>query len=1130
MPRMARIAIIVGCLACPASLLAEPKLKAPRETAPPAERAPTELTAEVIRKRLKQVEDAPVLDPTIKKSLIATYNAALEHLNTAAEHAAKAAEFQKSTAEAPRLLQRLKAKLQDSAAAVPQPVPSDLTLAEMQKALSDAEEAYEALEKKLSELQEEPERRAARRLEIPGLQQGAREQMTEVEKQRDANLAARTPADPAIAAGNALCLAHRKALEQELEVYDEELRHYELTGDLLEVRRDHALMLKEQAEKQLKVFRAAVNDRRHNEAEQQARAAVQAAKLAHPAIRRLAEENADLTARRQELVGRIEVAGKELETLDNQLDTLDTLFARITRRVKRIGLTESIGLLLRKQRDAMPDVKDHQRLIDRRKTEISKLSLQIIDLEDQRAALADIDDRTQQVLEETRTGRKTKKAVSEADVRAMFETMRGYLSSLISDTNSYVDTLAELDTKETQLVSKAREFTDYTNEYILWIPSAGLPHAGDMASLGEGLGWAVSTRRWSAVLQTYADDLREHPVAYLSVLLAAVLLSLSQRGSRKLLRNIGREAAAQQATSIRTTGLALLATLLMSVVWPAVLWLAGWRLLVLAGRSEFPTAVATAFTGVAVLLATINFTRNLCRSFGLGEAHFDWPAPCLKVVRSRLWWLTAAGLPLAAIVLMTESQSDEPIKNSLGRAAFLAFQLLVVACAYHVWHSPQGFSRLLTSGNHDRWWVRLCRLAQAASLAAPAGLAALAIVGYYYTAVQLTQRLLVTLWLVSGIFVVHAVLLRWLLLAYRDLASKRAAEQRSAPVSGRSAGEQQPEKSAAEPRMRLADINTQAHKLLGLAACCAFLVGGSLIWAKLVPALALLDTVQLWPHPFAIVSADATPDPALYTLSLGDLAAALLIGLVTLAAAKNIPGLLEITLLRHVRLDSGARYAVDAVTRYAITVVGLMIAFGRVGIGWKDLQWLVAAMTVGLGFGLQEIFANFASGLLLLFERPIRIGDTVSVGDIVGRVSRIRIRATTITDGDMRELIVPNKEFISGRVLNWTLSDTISRMTVKVCVPQGCDPDLVKQVLLRVATANPLVLRDPPPHALFDEFADDKLNFTLRVYMASRDVYNQLRHELNAGIKAAFVRAGIDKGNPQQESPEVTVHAMPQAA
>jgi len=141
--------------------------------------------------------------------------------------------------------------------------------------------------------------------------------------------------------------------------------------------------------------------------------------------------------------------------------------------------------------------------------------------------------------------------------------------------------------------------------------------------------------------------------------------------------------------------------------------------------------------------------------------------------------------------------------------------------------------------------------------------------------------------------------------------------------------------------------------------------------------------------------------------------------------AKNIPGLLEIVVLQKLPIDTGGRFAVTAIARYLITVVGVVVAFGAIGVGWSKVQWLVAAISVGLGFGLQEIFANFVSGLMLLFERPIRIGDVVTVGGITGTVTRIRIRATTITDWDRKELVIPNKEFITGQVVNWTLSDAM---------------------------------------------------------------------------------------------------------
>jgi potassium efflux system protein len=337
-----------------------------------------------------------------------------------------------------------------------------------------------------------------------------------------------------------------------------------------------------------------------------------------------------------------------------------------------------------------------------------------------------------------------------------------------------------------------------------------------------------------------------------------------------------------------------------------------------------------------------------------------------------MWWLTAVGLPLALIVLMTESQSDEAIKNSLGRVAFIALMALLVTSAHRVWHGPQGLARGLAARRADRWWIRFCRLGHLTSLAAPTLLAAMAIVGYYYTAVQLAQRLLVTSWLAGGLLVLHAVLLRWLKIVYRELAMQRVREQRAAYVAARTDDDHHPESVEAEPTVRLSDINHQTHKLLELVVCCAFLVGSSAIWVELAPAFEILDSVQLWPRLFAIVDPGAAPDPTHYTLTLGELVIAALIALVTAAAARNVPGLVEITILRHLKLDSGARYAVDAVTRYAITTCGLAIMFSRLGVGWQDMQWLAAAMTVGLGFGLQEIFANLVSGRSAS-ETPFRL-------------------------------------------------------------------------------------------------------------------------------------------------------------
>jgi hypothetical protein len=173
-----------------------------------------------------------------------------------------------------------------------------------------------------------------------------------------------------------------------------------------------------------------------------------------------------------------------------------------------------------------------------------------------------------------------------------------------------------------------------------------------------------------------------------------------------------------------------------------------------------------------------------------------------------------------------------------------------------------------------------------------------------------------------------------------------------------------------------------------------------------------------------------------------------------------------VLVLSSLELAQGSAYATTTLLSYVIAGVGFVSTLSTLGVSWDKLQWLVAALSVGLGFGMQEIFANFISGIMILFERPVRIGDTITIGNLSGTVSKIRIRATTITDFDRKDIIVPNKTFITGQLINWSLTDTITRVTLKLGVDYGSDLDLVKELLLKAARENPRVLKDPEPRVL----------------------------------------------------------------
>jgi potassium efflux system protein len=313
-------------------------------------------------------------------------------------------------------------------------------------------------------------------------------------------------------------------------------------------------------------------------------------------------------------------------------------------------------------------------------------------------------------------------------------------------------------------------------------------------------------------------------------------------------------------------------------------------------------------------------------------------------------------------------------------------------------------------------------------------------------------------------------------------------------------------------------LGVQVHRLISMAAVFVVVVGLWFVWSDVLPALGIFDKINLWEHSVTAVETVTNPDGTVRTVESTRMEPVTVAGLVfsivvfamMFVAARNLPGLLEIAVLQRLNLDSGLRYAIASVARYAIFIVGIIIGFRLLGVGWRSVQWLAAAVSVGLGFGLQEIFGNFVSGLILLFERPIRLGDLVTVGQTTGTVSQIRIRATTITDFDGKDYVVPNKQLITGDLVNWTLTDTITRITYPVGVAYGSDTEKVRRILIGVAASHPLVLKEPEPFVIFNGFGDYSLNFKLMAYVGALSHRVQVINEVNDGIARAFSREGIE--------------------
>jgi small-conductance mechanosensitive channel len=197
-------------------------------------------------------------------------------------------------------------------------------------------------------------------------------------------------------------------------------------------------------------------------------------------------------------------------------------------------------------------------------------------------------------------------------------------------------------------------------------------------------------------------------------------------------------------------------------------------------------------------------------------------------------------------------------------------------------------------------------------------------------------------------------------------------------------------------------------------------------------------------------------------------------------------------------------------------LLGFLIALAAAGVDFSKVTLLISALGVGVGFGLQGVVNNFVSGLILVFEHPVQVGDFVEVGTIFGEVRKIGFRASVLRTPDGADVIVPNSELIGSKVINWSLFDRLRRINISVGVAYGTDPNRVLDILLGIARKHPAVLAEPAPLAVFDRFGDSALRFTLLCW-AFVDTFFLAQSELTIAINNAFKEAGIQIPFPQQD-------------
>jgi potassium efflux system protein len=713
-------------------------------------------------------------------------------------------------------------------------------------------------------------------------------------------------------------------------------------------------------------------------------------------------------------------------------------------------------------------------------------------------------------------------------LQRLYDSRRELLSALASFSVLKAEKLQELNELQSDLLVKVQGLCERLDGRLLWLPSTDAVGLQWPAMVGQGLIQTFNPQNLSLAGTSFVQGVRQSAVFLILFALIALGAMSLRRKFVPVMDAMRGQVGRVQNDSYSLTPIAVLQGALTALPWAAIPFAIGVIYMLSKSESEYVGGLARSGFVAAQVVFIFLTLRAWATKGALFDVHYrvDWE------LRNRLnkhipWLVVTQIISVIFIALTGYGVNFDPGPSALGVLGFLIGAISISVFAIKLaWSRSKAFHNYAADKDgiyirNEKWFFLL-------AIGIPLMTSLLAVFGYFETARLLLTRFFLSFSVLIAAYVIHGLLRRSVVIAQRRLALEQARARRDRAVKERM------EKVAAEERgevptpkldydsIDLETINRQSSQLVSMAVFIA--AAGALwaLWGNLLPALSVFNDIEAWGYDKLddagrVLINPETLKPIHVAISYWNIMQGMGIGLITWFAARNLPGFLEIFVLKRMNMIQGSRFAIVTVLRYMIFTIGVIIAFNKLGTQWSQLQWIIAALGVGIGFGLQAIFANFISGLIILFERPVRIGDFITIGAISGTITRIQIRATTLLDLDNKEILIPNQELISQHVTNWTLTNAVTRLIVNVGIAYGSDTQKAHAIMLKTVKENPNVLGTPEPNVLFLGFGDSSLDFELRVFLRSFGQRFVVSHELHMAIDQALREAGIEIPFPQRD-------------
>ncbi|MBD8162054.1 miniconductance mechanosensitive channel MscM [Erwinia persicina] len=939
--------------------------------------------------------------------------------------------------------------------------------------------------------------------QLPQQQTDARRALNEIERRLQGQPAPNTPLGQAQLAQRQAESAAQKARVDELELAQLSANNrQELARMRAEVHQRKAASL----DAYLQDLRNQLNSLRQREAEMALARTEQLAENSGDMPAGITEQfriNRELSSALNQQAQRMDLVASQQRTAANQTIQVRQALSTIREQSQWLGVSNVLGEALRAQVARLPDMPKPQQL-DNEMAQLRVQRLYYEDLLERQKSLRQLrqDDNSDLTPEQRRI------------LEAQLKTQRELLTSLLSGCDNLILGVTKLKVGNSQLVDALNEVKEATHRYLFWTADVSAVDFSYPINLARDLHRLLSLdtlgQLGGAMVMMVTS--RETVLPLLGAVLLVGFSISSRRHFRKFLERasskVGKVTQDHFSLTLRTVFWSILVALPLPVLWAAL----GFGL-----QHAWPYPIAIAIgdgvTASVPLLWAFMVSNTFARSQGLFIVHFRWPQT--RVARAMRFYTLCIGLvvPLMMMLIAFDNLEDREFSATLGRLCFILIcgALSLVTVSLKRAGIPLHLDK---EGNGDNF---INRMLWNAMIAIPLVAALASCIGYLAAAQALLARLETSLAIWFLLLVIYHIIRRWMLIQRRRIAFDRARQRRAEILAQRARGEEElaAQQTAAdsveveEPVIDLDAISAQSLRLVRSILTLIALVSVIVLWSEIHSAFGFMENIRLWD-----VSTTVQGVESLQPITLGSVVIAILVLVITTQLVRNMPALLELALLQHLSLTPGTGYAITTLTKYMLILIGGLVGFSLIGIDWSKLQWLVAGLTVGLGFGLQEIFANFISGLIILFEKPIRIGDTVTIRDLTGSITRINTRATTITDWDRKEIIVPNKAFITEQFINWSLSDSVTRVVLTIPAPAEANSEEVTNVLLTAAQRCSYVLETPPPEAFLVDLQQGIQLFELRIHAAEMGHRMPLRHELHQLILRGYQEHGLEMPFP----------------